>query len=97
MKSIRQPTVETIEETTVGFLGDNRVAMASMVFNGNYILPNGALAKGLTCVLVPVEPEGEKIDVGLGSVANIAGTRWQVVEIAKQPGKNGSITLKSAD
>jgi hypothetical protein len=44
--------METIEETTVGFLGDYRVAMASMVFDGKYTMPDGSPAQGLICVLV---------------------------------------------
>lgn len=87
-------TLESIEETTVGFLGECRVAMASMVFDGEYTLPDGSPAQGLICVLVPVEPEGESIWVGMGSIVTIHGTKWEVVNISKARGKNGSITLK---
>lgn len=86
--------METIEETTVGHLGDCRVAMASMVFDDEYTLPNGSSARGLICVLVAIEPEGEKVWVGKGSIATIHGANWEVVNITKEPGENGSITLK---
>ena len=86
--------METIEETTVGFLGECRVAMANMVFDGDYTLPDGSTANGLICVLVPVEPEGEDVWVGLGSIADICGSRWEVVKISRQRGENGSITVK---
>lgn len=90
-------TMETIEETTVGYLGECRVAMASMIFDGEYTLPDGYSARGLICVLVPIEPEGDKIWVGMDSIAVIHGTRWEVVDITKNLGENGSITLKQLD
>ncbi len=86
--------LETIEETTVGFLGDYRVAMASMIFDGEYTLPDGSSARGLICVLVTVEPEGERIWVGMGSIATIHGNKWEVVDISKERGENGSVSLK---
>lgn len=89
--------MEIIEETTVGFLGECRVAMASMVFDGEYTLPDGSLAQGLICVLVPVEPEGENIWVGKGSIATIHGTKWEVVNISKERDENGSIILRQLD
>ena len=91
---IGKTIMETIEETTVEFLGGCRVAMASMVIDGEYTLPDGSSARGLICVLVPIEPEGEKVWVGMGSIATIHGTQWEVVNLSKERGENGSISLK---
>lgn len=89
--------METIEETTVGMLGPVRVAMANMVFDGHYELPDGTTARGLSCVLVPLEETGEKPWVGLHSEVTIHGARWKVVDIRKEQNENGFIKLEQID
>ncbi len=86
--------IETIEETTVGMLGDMRVGMGNMVFEGDYELPDGTMAHGLACALVPLEEEDNKLWVGLNSEVTIDGTRWKVVDIRKERNENGYVTLE---
>ena len=85
----------TIRETTVGFLGGQVVPMASMVFEGDYALPDGSNAKGLACILVFGDDGGTW--VGLGSVVTIGGQRFECVAIEKERGKLGSVTMKALD
>ena len=82
---------ETIEETTMGTLGDVPTGMASMGV-GAYLLPDGSEAKGMSCVLAPV---GEaNVIVGLGSIVDVQGDRWEVVQIEKTRGEPGNVTLE---
>ena len=82
---------ETIEETTMGRLGDVRTGMASMG-KGTYTLPDGSEVDGMSCVLAP---DGEEnVIVGLGSVVGIQGVQWEVVGIEKNRGEPGNITLQ---
>lgn len=78
----------------MSILGDCSVAMANMVLHGEYALPDGSMAAGICCVLVPVNPAGEKVWVGMGSIATIHGMHWEVVAIKKVSGENGSIVVK---
>ena len=89
--------VENIEETTVGMLGDIRVAMANMVFEGSYERADGSTAAGLACVLVPLDGSDAKYWVGLDSRVTIGGAHWQVTGISKPRHGNGSISLRSVD
>ncbi len=86
--------METIEETTVGLLEGHRVAMASMIHEGQYLLPDGTIGKGLSCVLVPIKPQGDDVWVGLGSQVEFGGTTWQVTELHKPDNGNGEIRLR---
>ncbi len=85
---------ESIEETTVGFLGDLQVAMGNAVHDGSFDLPSGSTGRGPACVLVPVSPEGESIWVGKGSVAVIHNTRWLVEEVRIPIPGEGIVTLR---
>ncbi|GEM_PF-3010933 len=87
-------TTEIIEETTVVELKGCRVAMASMVFDGDYALPHGKTGRGLSCVLVLLDPGGDDVWVGRGSVVNIHGLEWKVVDINKTGNENGSVALQ---
>ena len=60
--------IETIEETTMGNLGDVPTGMASMGM-GSYTLPDGSEVKGMSCVLAPTDQEN--VIIGMGSVAEV--------------------------
>ena len=85
----------TIKETTVGFLGGQVVPMASMVFEGDYALPDGSTGHGLACVLVFGDDGGTW--VGLGSVVTLGGERFECVDIRKERGQLGSVTMQALD
>ena len=82
---------ETIEETTLGTLGEVPTGMASMGV-GRYTLPNGSEVEGISCVLAPAEQEN--VVVGIGSVVEVHGVQWEVVRIQKTRGELGSVTLQ---
>ena len=86
--------IETIEETTVGDLGGVRVPMGNMT-TGTYTLPDGSEGRGTICSLAL--PDRIGVFVGLGSVVDVQGTRWEVVGIDKPPGQLGSVTLRRVD
>ena len=86
--------IETIDETTVGDLGGVRVPMGNMT-TGSYTLPDGREAHGTICSLALPDQIG--VFVGLGSVVDVQGTRWEVIGIEKPPGQLGSVTLKRRD
>lgn len=82
---------ETITETTVGDLGGESVPMGNMT-RMDYTLPDGTTRHGLVCSLAIGGRVG--VFVGLDSVVDVEGTRWQVTGIEKVPGQLGSVTLK---
>lgn len=82
---------ETIEETTVGDLDGARVPMGNMC-RGTYTLPDGSERRGWICALAL--GNGPGTFVGVGSVVEVGGRRWEVVDVAKTPGENGSVTLR---
>ena len=84
---------ETIDENTVGDLDGARVPMASMGV-GAYDLPDGSAARGLRGALAL--PDGSSVFVGLGSEVVVDGLRWRVVDIEKDAGEPGSVTLEAA-
>ncbi len=84
--------IETIQETTVGDLDGVRCPMANMG-EDTYVLPDGTTKTGMTATLYPGE-EG-LYRVGVGSVVEIEGTRWEVINVSKPPGEPlGSVTLR---
>jgi hypothetical protein len=85
---------ETIDETTVGDLGGVRVPMGNMT-TGTYTLPDGSEGRGTICSLALPDQVG--VFVGLGSVVDVQGTRWEVIGIEKPPGQLGSVTLRRRD
>lgn len=82
--------IETIEETTVGDLGGVSVPMGNMTTDA-YVLPDGTTREGTVCVLVL---EAGPVWVGLGSVVEVGGARWEVVAIDKPKGELGSVSLQ---
>ncbi|MCK6505297.1 hypothetical protein L6R53_18170 [Myxococcota bacterium] len=86
--------IETIDETTVGDLGGVRVPMGNMT-TGTYTLPDGSEGRGTICSLALPGQVG--VFVGLGSVVDVQGTRWEVIGIEKPPGQLGSVTLRRLD
>ena len=84
--------IETIEETTCVELGEIRTGMASMG-KGLYVLPDGSTVEGMTGILAPEHQEN--VVIGMGSVVSVGGVRWEVVDVEKERGIPGSITLKS--
>lgn len=85
------PMIETIDETTVGDLGGKSVPMGNMT-RMDYTLPDGTTRNGLVCSLAIGGRVG--VFVGLDSIVDVEGTRWQVIAIEKTPGQLGSVTLK---
>jgi len=82
---------ETITETTVGDLGGESVPMGNMT-RMDYLLPDGTTRNGLVCSLAIGGRIG--VFVGLDSIVDVEGTRWQVTGIEKVPNQLGSVTLK---
>lgn len=82
---------ETITETTVGDLGGESVPMGNMT-RMDYVLPDGTTRNGLVCSLAIGGRVG--VFVGLDSIVDVEGTRWQVTGIEKVPNQLGSVTLK---
>ncbi len=80
---------ETIEETTVGDLGGNRVPMGNMS-QRQYTRGDGTTSEGWTCTLAL---ESGATVVGVGSVVEVGGHKWEVTTIEKTTGSNGSVTL----
>lgn len=81
---------ETIDETTVGNLNGVPVPMGNMTI-GPYTLPDGRQTEGWICSLALPNQTG--VFVGVGSVVNVGGVSWRVVEVEKDKGKLGSVTL----
>ncbi len=80
---------ETIEETTVGDLDGNRVPMGNMT-QRKYERGDGTTAEGWTCTLAL---EGGAKVVGVGSIVEVGGRKWEVTAVEKTTGENGSVTL----
>lgn len=83
---------ETLTETAVGDLDGVSVPMASMVIEGDYLLPDGSTGRGPCGVLVV----GDGVWAGLGSELQIGDRTWTVVEVHKTRDANGWMTLESA-
>lgn len=83
--------IETIEETTVGDLDGVRVPMANMT-QGDYVLPDGTTRRGWICALVI--PGAPAVFVGAGSQVTVGGVRWEVLDVQKNAGALGTVTLK---
>lgn len=87
--------IETIEENTVGDLGGHRVPMGNMT-TGEYTLPDGSTATGPICSL-PIEGR-VGVFVGVGSVVDVGGTRWQITDVTLDHGDGvGSVSLQQLD
>lgn len=88
-------------ETAVGMIGGVRVGVSN-IFEDTYTLPDGTEREGLTARLSLLpggtsdEGVGEEPRVGEGSILEIGGSRWEVVEIEKRKGELGAITLGPA-
>lgn len=87
--------VEEIQETTVGTLGAVDVGVANM-WEREYTDGAGVARKGLTARLdYDVAGETRRVVVGLGSVLELGGTKWEVAAISKPPNQNGTVTLRA--
>ena len=84
--------IEVIDETTVGFLGEERVPMAN-VMRGEYALPDGTLVQGDVCLLILPDPAGDVV-VGVGSEVSVSGVRWRVLSVDNPADELGSVTLE---
>lgn len=82
--------IETIDESTVGDLEGTRVPMANMSQRA-YVRADGTTAEGWTCTLVLASGP---VVAGVGSAIDVAGGRWEVTAVAKEPGQPGSVTLR---
>jgi hypothetical protein len=78
-----------IKETTVGYIDDLEVGVGN-IWEREYSLPDGSTKTGLTAQLFMDE---SWLFVGKGSVVDIKGTKWEVIEVEKQ-GKLGFVRLK---
>ena len=85
---------ETIEETTVGWLGDTRVPMGN-VMTGTYTRADGAEVRGPMCALALPGDTSEW--VGAGSEVVVEGVRWRVTEVVNPPQGLGSVTLERVE
>ena len=83
--------IEIIDETTVGDLDGVRVPMGNMT-TGSYTLPDGTEKRGLICSLALPNQAG--VFVGKGSVIELEGARWEVIDIDKPERRLGSVSLK---
>lgn len=83
---------ETIDETTVGNLNGVPVPMGNMT-QGSYKLPDGSTVYGWICSLALPDQVG--VFVGVGSEVTVGGVTWEVVDIEKEKGKLGSVTLRA--
>lgn len=81
---------ESIEETTVGMLGEVRVPMGNMT-HGRYRRADGQEDTGRICALAL--PTGT-IFVGEGSEIEVGGSRWRVLAVDKSPGELGAVSLE---
>lgn len=87
--------IEEIEETTVGDLGGHRVPMGN-VTRGRYTIPDGTEREGPICSLVlPGVSPG--VFVGAGSVVEVGGHRWEVLEVESPASGPGNVRLKRLD
>lgn len=84
--------IEIIQETTVGDLNGTPTPMANMG-QDEYALPDGTTRTGLTATLYPGE-EGF-FRVGVGSVVEIGGVRWECIDVSKPEGQRlGTVSLR---
>lgn len=90
--NVTQPAARPIvlKETTVGSLAGRRVPMANMLLEGNYALPDGSEATGVTATLVLPPPT----KVGMGSQFDVGGQTFEVIAIEKTAGKLGTVTVQ---
>lgn len=86
--------IETIDETTVGSLKGVPVPMGNMT-RGRYTLPDGSTGEGWICSLALPDQVG--VFVGVGSVVRVGDTDWEVIEVEKERGKLGSVTLRAVE
>ncbi len=87
--------MEEIQETTVGTLAGVDVGVANM-WEREYTDGAGAAKKGLTARLdYDIAGETRRVVVGMGSVLELGGVRWEVTAISKPPNQNGTVTLRA--
>lgn len=91
---LEPPVIEFIDETTVGDLDGVRVAMGN-VTTGTYSLPDGTERSGDICVLAFFDDTS--VWVGAGSVVDVEGTRWEVIEVINPPRDLGCVRLRRLD
>jgi hypothetical protein len=84
--------IEIIQETTVGDLNGTSTPMANMG-QDEYELPDGTRKTGMTATLYPGESGFHR--VGVGSVVEIGGVRWEVIDVSKPEGQPlGTVSLR---
>ena len=85
------PDQVVIESTTVGLIDEVSVSMGHL-YQGTYIMHDGTKRCGFKCTLM-VAPEGERLEVGVGSEALIGDARWIVLAFNRPEGENPSVVL----
>jgi hypothetical protein len=85
------PDQVVIESTTVGLIDEVSVSMGHL-YQGTYIVHDGTKRYGLKCTLM-VAPEGERLEVGVGTEALIGDEQWIVLAFDRPEGENPSVVL----
>jgi hypothetical protein len=85
------PDQVVIESTTVGLIDEVSVSMGHL-YQGTYIVHDGTKRYGLKCTLM-VAPEGDRIEVGVGSEVLIGDEQWVVLAFDRPDGENPSVVL----
>ena len=85
------PDQVVIESTTVGLIDEVSISMGHL-YQGTYIMHEGTKRYGLKCTLM-VAPEGERLEVGVGSEALIGDEKWIVLAFDRPEGENPSVVL----
>jgi hypothetical protein len=80
-----------ITETTVGRLGDTRVAVGN-IFEQEYIRGDGLRQTGPAAIVYVLNERGEeKLVAGRGTVLTLGSTRWEVILVEAERSNRGRI------
>ena len=82
-----------IRESTQGSLGDAEVGVSN-IWEREYALPDGTTTTGMTARLSLAE--GKRLVVGKGSVIEVGGAKFEVVNVVNPEEGLGSVEFKSA-
>jgi hypothetical protein len=83
-----------ITETAVGSLGGQRVGVGNLM-ESDYTDGSGSPRHGMTAQLFLLGLS-ERMIVGAGSVFAAGGVDWEVIQVDKDEGEHGSVTIRPA-
>lgn len=83
-----------LKESNVGLLDELRVGCGNF-WPRRYTRADGSEAEGLCARLAPLD-DAEALIVGQGSVFDLGGRTWEVIEVRKDANSRGHIRLRSA-